>query len=56
MIDVRKDADEIYEDMLRKGVIVRSMKSYGYPNYIRVNVGLHEENIRFLKALEKSLV
>jgi histidinol-phosphate aminotransferase len=55
LIDVRKDADEIYESMLRQGVIVRSMKSYGYPNYIRVNVGLHEENVRFLKALEKSM-
>lgn len=55
LIDVRKDADEIYEDMLRQGVIVRSMKSYGYSNYIRINVGLHEENVRFLKALEKSL-
>jgi histidinol-phosphate aminotransferase len=55
LIDVRKDADEIYESMLRQGVIVRSMKSYGYPNYIRVNVGLHEENIRFLIALEKSM-
>jgi histidinol-phosphate aminotransferase len=55
LIDVRKDADEIYENMLRQGVIVRSMKSYGYPNYIRINVGLHEENVRFLKALEKSM-
>lgn len=55
LIDVRRDADEIYEEMLRQGVIVRSMKSYGYPNYIRINVGLHEENIRFIKALEKSL-
>jgi histidinol-phosphate aminotransferase len=55
LIDVRKDADEIYEDMLRQGVIVRSMKSYGYPNYIRINVGLHKENVRFLKALEKCL-
>ena len=55
LIDVRKDADEIYENMLRQGVIVRSMKSYGYPNYIRINVGLHEENVKFLKALEKSL-
>lgn len=55
MIDVRKDADEIYENMLRQGVIVRSMKSYGYPKYIRINVGLHEENVRFLEALEKSL-
>jgi histidinol-phosphate aminotransferase len=55
LIDVQKDADEFYEDMLRQGVIVRSMKSYGYPNYIRINVGLHEENVRFLKAFEKSL-
>ncbi|MBU0987727.1 MAG: histidinol-phosphate transaminase [Proteobacteria bacterium] len=55
LIDVRKDADEIYEDMLRQGIIVRSMKSYGYPNYIRINVGLHEENVRFLKALERCL-
>jgi histidinol-phosphate aminotransferase len=55
LIDVGKDADKIYEDMLRQGVIVRSMKSYGYPNYIRINVGLYEENARFLIALEKSL-
>jgi histidinol-phosphate aminotransferase len=55
LIDVCKDADEIYEKMLRQGVIVRSMRSYGYPNYIRINVGLHEENVRFIQALEKSL-
>jgi histidinol-phosphate aminotransferase len=55
LIDVCKDADEIYEKMLRQGVIIRSMKSYGYPNYIRTNAGLHKENVRFIKALEKSL-
>ena len=53
LIDIEKDADEIFESMLRQGVIVRSMTSYGYPNYIRINVGLHEENVRFIKALEK---
>lgn len=55
LIDVSKDADEVYERMLRHGVIVRSMKSYGYPNFIRINIGLPEENARFLKVLEKSL-
>jgi len=53
LIDVGKDADEVFEKMLKQGVIVRSMTSYGYPNYIRINVGLHEENVRFLNALEK---
>ena len=53
LIDVAKDADEFFESMLRHGVIVRSMKSYGYPQYIRINVGLAEENARFIEALEK---
>ena len=56
LIDVGKDADEVFESMLRQGVIVRSMRSYGYPEYIRVNVGLAEENVRFIKALEKVIL
>jgi histidinol-phosphate aminotransferase len=55
LIDVKGDADEVFDMMLREGVIVRSMTSYGYPEYIRVNAGLRKENIRFLKALEKVL-
>jgi histidinol-phosphate aminotransferase len=50
LIDAEKDADVVFEDMLRQGVIVRSMVSYGYPRYIRVTVGLREENEKFLKA------
>jgi histidinol-phosphate aminotransferase len=51
LIDAARSADEVFEAMLRQGVIVRSMKSYGYPQYIRVNVGLHEENVRFVETL-----
>ena len=50
LIDVEADADEIFEAMLRRGVIVRSMASYGYPRYIRVTAGLRSENERFLAA------
>jgi len=55
LIDVKTDANRIFEKMLEKGVIVRSMVSYGYPTYIRVNVGLASENERFLSALERVL-
>jgi histidinol-phosphate aminotransferase len=55
LIDVRKDANQIFEGMLRQGVIVRSMSSYGYPHFIRINVGLHEENVRFIRALKAVL-
>ena len=55
LIDVEQDAETLFHAMLRQGVIVRSMKNYGYPRYIRVNVGTAEENERFLKALRKVL-
>jgi len=55
LIDVGQPADAVFEKMLRQGVIVRSMRSYGYPEYIRVNVGLERENQRFLEALERVL-
>jgi len=55
LIDVRGDATHLYESMLRKGVIVRSMKAYGYPDFIRITVGTREENHRFVTALSQSL-
>ncbi len=55
LIDVGRPAQVVFEAMLREGVIVRSMKSYGFPSHIRVNVGLEEENRRFLNALENVL-
>ena len=55
LIKVGKNANEVFEDLLKQGVIVRSMTSYGYPDRIRVNVGLHDENVRMLEALGKVL-
>jgi histidinol-phosphate aminotransferase len=53
LIQLDNSADEVFEDLLKKGVIVRSMTSYGYPDCIRVNVGLHQENVRLLAALKE---
>lgn len=52
LIDVKCDADAFFEAMLGQGVIVRSMMSYGYPEYIRISAGTREENQRFLDAFE----
>lgn len=51
LIDVGGDATRLYEAMLHKGVIVRSMKAYGYPDFIRITVGTAAENQRFVAAL-----
>ncbi|WP_457578028.1 histidinol-phosphate transaminase [Desulfomarina sp.] len=55
MVDVMGDGDKLYEAMLYKGVIIRSMSSYGFSNHIRVTVGTEEENNRFIEALSLCL-
>ncbi len=52
LIDVGRPADEVFDNLLRQGVIVRSMRSYGFPQHIRVNVGLESENQRLIEALQ----
>jgi histidinol-phosphate aminotransferase len=54
-IRVDRPGKDVYEAMLREGVIIRAMDAYGFPDYIRVNMGQPEENRRFLQALEKVL-
>lgn len=55
LIDVKGDADKLYQSMLYEGVIIRSMSAYGFKTFIRVTVGTEEENQRFVKALAKCL-
>ncbi len=46
---------EVFEALLRKGVIVRPMDGYNLPEYIRVNVGTEDENTFFIEALREVL-
>ncbi|MFH1215905.1 MAG: histidinol-phosphate transaminase [Pseudomonadota bacterium] len=55
LVDVGADCKGLYEKMLRKGVIVRPMSAYGYPNFIRITVGTREENERLVKSMAQSL-
>ncbi len=41
--------------LLKQGVIVRPVDNYGLPRWLRVTVGLPQENTRFIEALEIAL-
>ncbi|MCW5891951.1 MAG: histidinol-phosphate transaminase [bacterium] len=45
----------VYDALLRRGVITRPMDGYGFPEHLRVTIGLPEENQRFVEALEAVL-
>jgi histidinol-phosphate aminotransferase len=45
------DGDAIFKALLRRGLIVRAMRSYKLPEWIRVSVGTMEQNRRFIAEL-----
>jgi histidinol-phosphate aminotransferase len=49
------DAAAVYESLLRDGVIVRPVAGYGLPQWLRISVGLPDENEKFLAALARAL-
>jgi histidinol-phosphate aminotransferase len=55
LVDVGMPSSEIYDAMLKEGVIVRPMAGYGLINHIRVTLGMFAENERFVAALKKVL-
>lgn len=48
-------AADVHEALLRQGIIIRPLCSYGLPQHMRVTVGTSEENQLFLHALESTL-
>jgi histidinol-phosphate aminotransferase len=51
-----KDAAGVFQRLLKSGVIVRPIAGYGMPEFLRVSIGLPEENQRFLESLARALV
>jgi histidinol-phosphate aminotransferase len=51
-INLEKNANAVYQDLLQEGVIVRPLGAYDMPTYIRVTVGIPEHNERFIKSLQ----
>jgi histidinol-phosphate aminotransferase len=49
------DAARVNEALLKRGVIVRPVTNYGLPEYLRVSIGLPEENATFIAALAQAL-
>ena len=52
-IDFEKDSEEVFQALLREGIIIRPGKIWDYPTFARVTIGRIEDNQRFIKALKK---
>ena len=55
LFDVGREAGDLYENMLRLGVIIRPMAVWGYKSKFRVTIGTQEQNEKFIAALRQAL-
>jgi histidinol-phosphate aminotransferase len=55
LVDVGRSASDIYQRLLKEGVIVRPLTPFGMESALRVTVGTPQENRRLIKALRTVL-
>jgi len=54
-VDVKRSADELFISLMKLGVILRPLTSFGFPQAIRVSVGTPEQNEKFIQSLRSLL-
>jgi len=55
LVDVGRNAADIYQKLLHEGVIVRPMTPFGMETALRITIGTPEENRRLVKGLRAVL-
>lgn len=50
------DGDQVFQDLLKKGIIVRAMRGYKLPEWVRISVGTADQNRRCLEELDQLLI
>lgn len=54
-VDVGRDGQQVYQELLKHGIIVRPLVPYGMPNHLRISIGSEHENSRLIDALTEIL-
>ncbi|MGE4130710.1 MAG: histidinol-phosphate transaminase [Bdellovibrionales bacterium] len=55
LFNTSRNGEEFFQALLRKGIILRPVTSYGFPQYLRMSVGLPEENRAAIAAIREVL-
>ncbi len=55
LFDTQRNANICFENLLKKGIILRPVGNYGFPTHLRMTVGKAPENKKAIEAIEKML-
>ena len=50
--DSKDQAEKISASLLKKGIIIRNLNAFGWPNCIRISIGTHNENHKMISTLK----
>ena len=53
LIDFKRDSDEVFNALLKKGYIVRSGNALGFPTHLRITVGTEQQNAEIIEILKE---
>lgn len=53
LVDTGLPGNEVFQTLLRQGLIVRSGQALGFPTFVRITVGTEEQNEKMIQALRK---
>lgn len=56
MVEINLPEKDIYQELLKCGVIIRPLAPYRLAHYFRITIGTEQENAKCLAALEKVLL
>jgi len=51
-IDVGMEARLLFQQMLKRGIIIRSGDIWNLPNFVRLTIGTREQNLKFINTLK----
>lgn len=55
MVNFGKDTRPFFNYLLRRGIIIRELRGWGFNNFFRITAGRHSENKKFIANLRKYL-
>ncbi len=55
MVNFGDKAKLIYEELLKRGILVRPLGAYGFNSYLRISIGLPEENVYLINNIDEIL-
>ncbi len=55
LVDLKRDSREIFESLIKKGIIVRPGHIWDLPTFIRITVGTPDQNEMMIRVLNEVL-